>query len=134
MPNDSCLKNWAGRALRSSFANLSGGQPPLPHAVPPDRPGSTTEGATMSQTRPEFEDRTGSLGIIFQNSGPKLDMTIADGDTVTLKLGDVSVIVIDIKAIGTGSYQGTIDGFEMHPGTEYKGYRIGDSVTFPERK
>src|SRR5712671_6261894 len=90
-------------------------------------------GATMSQIRPDFEDR-GPLGIIFQNSDPRLDMTIADGDTVTLKLGDVSVIVIDTKAIGAGSYKGTIDGFEMHPGTEYEGYRIGDSVTFPERK
>jgi hypothetical protein len=40
-------------------------------------------------------------------------------------------IVIDIQAIGAGIYQGTIDGFEMHLDMDYKGYRIGDTVTFP---
>ena len=88
----------------------------------------------MSQPRPDFDDRPASPGTFYANTGPVLDMTIVNGDTVTLRLGTVSVIVSRIEAIGQGNWRGVIEGFEMHPGTDYKGYTIGETVTFSERK
>ena len=90
--------------------------------------------ASMSQTRPDFEDRPVSQGIFHANSG-SLDSTIVNGDTVTLKLADVYVIVGRIEAIPPESWRGVVEGFE--PGVlvvDYKGYRIGETVTFPARK
>jgi hypothetical protein len=55
---------------------------------------------------------------------------IDDGDTVTLRLGDVRVIVTNTETFEANHYRGTIDGFEIHPGNESNGYRIGETVEF----
>lgn len=82
---------------------------------------------------PEFDERPAKLGICFADTGRRLKMQIVDGDTVTLRLADVSVIVRNITSLGEGRYRGTIAGFENWSGTACGGYSVGDKVQFAER-
>jgi hypothetical protein len=93
----------------------------------------------MPQTnpRPDFDDRPRSAPIVFAqtSTGHASKKTgIDDGDTVTLGIGDVRIIVTGVRSTGANRYQGTIDGFEMYPGEQFKGYRIGETVDFEARK
>ena len=84
---------------------------------------------------PEFDERPASLGICFGNTRPRLKMQIVDGDTVTLKLGGIPVIVRNITSLGSSRrYRGTIAAFENWSGTACGGYSVGDEVQFAERQ
>ena len=71
---------------------------------------------------------------IFVNIGRRLKIEIVDGDSVTLKLKDVSVIVHQVVSTGASRYRGTIVGFEKWLEPTCKGYAIGDKVDFTERQ
>jgi hypothetical protein len=93
----------------------------------------------MRQTnpRPDFDDRPRSAPIVFAEASTghaSKKAGIDDGDTVTLGIGDVRIVVVGVRSIGPNRYRGTIDGFEMYAGDLFKGYRIGEVVDFDARK
>ncbi len=88
----------------------------------------------MPLNRPDFDERPAALAAIFVNTGRRLKMEIVDGDIVTLKLKDVSVIVHQIASTGADRYSGTIVGFEKWLGPTCKGYAVGDKIDFTERQ
>ena len=83
---------------------------------------------------PEFDERPTKLGICFAKTGRRLKMQIVDGDTVTLKLGDIPVIVRNVTSLGARRYRGTIAGFKNWSGPTCGGYSVGDKVEFAERQ
>ncbi len=95
---------------------------------------SATAGGTLGlPDRPDFE-RPASREVFFARSGPLIKTRILDGDIVTLKLGEVSVIVHSIVSTSAGRYRGTIAGFEKGLGLTCEGYSVGEAVEFTERQ
>ena len=88
----------------------------------------------MRPNQREFDERPAALAAIFVNIGRRLRIEIADGDSVTLKLKDVSVIIHQVVSTGASRYRGTIAGFENWLGPTCKGYAIGEKVDFTERQ
>ncbi len=82
----------------------------------------------------EFDERPAALAAIFVNIGRRLKIEIVDGDSVTLKLKDVSLIVDQVVSTGASRYRGTIVGFENWLEPTCKDYAIGDKVDFTERQ
>ena len=83
--------------------------------------------------RPDFE-RPASPEVSFARSGPLIKTRILDGDMVTLKLGEGSVIVHSIVSISAGRYRGTVVEFEKGLGLTCEGYSVGEAIEFTERQ
>jgi len=75
----------------------------------------------MTKTHPEFNDRPSALRIFFLG---KDKAHVACGDTVTLRLSEVSVIFRGVNTPGADRYSRPY----------YEGYSEGDEVEFTERK
>ena len=88
----------------------------------------------MRPNQREFDERPTALAAIFVNIGHRLKIEIVDGDSLTLKLKDVSAIVHQVVSTGASRYRETIVGFEKWVGSTCKGYAIGDKVDFTERQ
>ncbi len=86
----------------------------------------------MSRSRPKFDERPASRGIFFANTDRRLKPQIVDGDIVTLRLGDISVVVLSIASIGASRHRGTIVAFEKGLGPTCSGYSVGEAVEFTE--
>jgi hypothetical protein len=87
----------------------------------------------MKRNRPYFDERPASRRIFFANADRRAPR-ILDGDIVTLRLGDISVIVLSIASPGTNWYRGTIVAFDVGLGPTCSGYWVGDVVEFSERQ
>jgi hypothetical protein len=87
----------------------------------------------VKPNRPYFDERPASRGIFFANADRRVPQ-IVDGDIVTLRLGDISVIVLSIASISANWYRGTIVAFDVGLGPTCSGYSVGDVVEFSERQ
>ncbi len=67
---------------------------------------------------------------IFYTGGTLVRHTIAEGDRLSLRSGDQSVLVRDISIIGIDRYAGTIYGFEPSHATEHNGLRLDQRIKF----
>ena len=88
----------------------------------------------MNRNRHGFDERPAGRAIFFANTDRPSKAQIVDGDIVTLKLGDISVIVLSIASVGTSWYRGTIVTFGMGLGPTCLGYSVGEVVEFSERQ
>ena len=83
-----------------------------------------------------FTERESTDGILFMSKvvkGKRIKDSINDGDEVTLKIGDETILVRDAVATGAGSFNGTVFGFEPSHSIEFRGLKLQQSVDFLER-
>lgn len=58
------------------------------------------------------------------------DVTVSDGDTVLLHLGDERILVTDVRAVGNKRYRGRIQSFQTSMLHTFEGRTCGDEVEF----
>lgn len=75
----------------------------------------------------------GPNDVVFYTGGSMISRTISDGDRVSLRSGDETVLVRDVSVDGPGRFSGDIYGFEPSHATEVNGLRIGERVQFENR-
>jgi len=83
-----------------------------------------------------FAERREGFGIVFaghHTPGESLKDKVVDGDSVSLRLGDESVLVRNISSIRPGHYRGVIYGFEPSCTLEHGGLRVDQVVEFDEK-
>jgi len=84
-----------------------------------------------------FAERLDGFGIVFAGHhvpGQPLKDKVVDGDSVSLRLGDESVLVRNVVTLRPGHFSGVIYGFEPSCTLEYGGLRVGQAVEFGEKQ
>ena len=79
-----------------------------------------------------FAER-GPNEAIFYTSGGLVRHTISEGDDLTLRSGDQSVLVRDISILGPDHYAGTIYGFEPSHAMEHNGLQLDQRIEFYDK-
>ena len=82
-----------------------------------------------------FTERPQGQGIVFvanHSPGTPLKNSIADGDTVTLHLGEEHVFIQGVTSLGSGRLKGVIYGFEPSFGVAYQELQLDQAVEFDE--
>jgi len=84
---------------------------------------------------PQFDNRNPNVGIFkISNIGSDMrlaDFGVANARDVILHCNGISVLLKEIRAIGTGSFIGIVFGFEPAD-QEVHGLSEGDEVSFEE--
>ena len=82
-----------------------------------------------------FTERPASQSIVFVGNyspGQHLKRSIADGDSVTLRIGEETVHVHNIARVGSDRFKGIVGGFEPSFGVAYKELQLDSEVEFKE--
>ncbi len=82
-----------------------------------------------------FNKRSHGLGITYVSSyepGTKFKNSVENGDEVTLKIDNESILVRNVQIKGNGKYSGTVYGFEPSIELTYKDLSLDDEVEFEE--
>ena len=83
-----------------------------------------------------FTQRKENVRIIFVGHhvpGQLIKQTVEDGDSVVLRIGNESVLVKDVQALGKSRFKGKVYGFEPSFALEYQGLKVDDEVEFEEK-
>lgn len=83
-----------------------------------------------------FNLRDSSVSILFVSSitlGEKVGLSVNNGCSVILKVGEEDILVRDVLEVAEKSYTGTIYGFEPSHSLEFNGLKVGQSVEFLEQ-
>jgi hypothetical protein len=70
--------------------------------------------------------------VMYVGEGKLLMRSITEGDRVTLRSGDQSVLVRDVSIVAPGEFSGVIYGFEPSHATEVNGLQLEQRVAFNE--
>lgn len=83
-----------------------------------------------------FDERQQGMGIaFFQNvtRGGKKQLSVKEGDSVTLRKGSERIMVANITRIDQSTYRGTIEGFEPSCSLIFEGLEVGEEIEFQEK-
>lgn len=82
-----------------------------------------------------FDHRSEGIGpfIVGKHSpGAQIKLSIDNGDLVTLKIGEVRVLIRDVEVTATGQYKGIIYAFEPSISTATHALQLEQLVEFSE--
>lgn len=79
-----------------------------------------------------FAER-GPNETVFYTGGTLVRHKISEGDDLTLRSGDQSVLVRDISILGPDHYAGTIYGFQPNHATEHNGLHLDQRIEFHDK-
>jgi hypothetical protein len=84
-----------------------------------------------------FDKRTGPIGIMFvapYHPGTPFKNSVADGDSVELRIGEERILVHNLRITSDHSYRGKIQGFTPSYSVEFEGLKLGQEVEFAQDK